>query len=349
MLKRLPGLRRASACCGLAVAMALTAPAAAQTPPPQPGPGQLGGQGPCGTTTYSHGFAPDGNYSWLYVPTGTGTPRTGGSCGDASRPVILFAPGWSGIMQPSNYSALIQNMVSNGYAVAFSNVARPNPEPSYRHMRNGYKFALTTLNGRQGNRLNLAHIGIWGHSFGAGATPMLAQFAVAEGWGASSMWVSAHASSWVFMQGPYGQQINIAPHIRVQVVAYNDDTVVDERAAIDWFKSLSTDDSKKDFIRLMPRSGYTAGHSLPSMSQAPNYLEYYGVYRNFQAIADCARSGANCSPTVYQSMGNFSDGPAPAAVVTDQPVDNTSTPGSAVECFTKSSQTDPNPGRCSKQ
>lgn len=345
MFERLSGLARIARDCGLALGIALSASAAAQTPPSQPGLNQLGGPGPCTQGTRREGFGTRGNYNWLYVPAGTGTPRSGGRCDDALRPVIFLAPGYNPLqLTPSRYQHLINNMVSNGYIVAFANAARANPDPGYYQFISGFDHAATTLNARAGNRMDLRNVGIWGHSFGAGAVPWLSKRFEERGWGAQSLWLSVNASSWIFFV-PLTGAIDIPAHARALYSAYDDDQAVDQRVAIDSFRAIDVPDSQKDFVQVTPEPGYVGGHSLPTTAEAPNYLEYYGVYRNYQVVADCARTGLNCSADLT-FMGKFADGrDATRATVSDNPADRGKAPADLVECG-NSSNTGSNIARC---
>lgn len=338
MIRNLSGFGKVAIGCSLAAAIAFSAPASAQTPPPQPGAGQLGGSGPCTQGTRREGFGSQGNYNWLYVPAGSGAPRTGGQCNDAQRPVIFIAPGYVLFpIIPEAYADLINNMVSNGYIVAFANTGAADGGTGYNQMISGFDYAATTLNAQAGNRMNLAHVGIWGHSYGAGAIPWLSQRFATRGWGSSSLWLAVNASSFVYNQGASGP-ITIPANARLQVVAYDDDDTVDQDAAIDVFKSVTTPASQKTFVHLKSDGTYKAIHQLPTRNgSSANFLNYYGVFRNYQALGDCARSGTNCAANLT-FMGTFSDGrPATPAVVQANPTNTANNPPTVVVCNANSS------------
>jgi hypothetical protein len=335
--------------CGISLASLVAAvaglPAAAQTPPQQPAVGQLGGEGPCTKGTRREGFGAEGNYNWLYVPTGTGSPRTGGTCNDNARPVIFIAPGYSALL-PSIYGDLIDNMVSNGYMVVFANYTLLfRPEYVYPQVITGYEYATTTLNSRAGNRMDLTNVGIWGHSYGGGMLPWLAQQFASRGWGSNSLWLSSNATSWVFWQ-PLTGPLDIPAHTRVQVIGYDQDDKVDQRIGIDMFHAFDIPYSQKDFIQIQSQGSYVADHSTPTSKASdgpPNYLDFYGDFRNYQALADCARFNTNCSVDLT-FMGTWSDGTdAVPAIVSDDPIDM-GPEDALAECFEDAGTNTPN--RC---
>ncbi|MGA0605249.1 hypothetical protein ACO2Q0_04535 [Phenylobacterium sp. VNQ135] len=263
------------------------------------------------------GYGSFNQYNWVHVPVGTGTPRTGGTCNDSNRPVIFIAPGNLLVNSlPSLYGNLIENMVSNGYIVVYSNYAGKSPDPAYNKIFTGFQYAASTLNANSGYRMDLSNIGVWGHSFGAGAIPWLAQQVATTGWGSNSMWFALNATSYVYLNGslPQTGTITMPSNAHVQIVAYNDDSVVDQGWAFDVFNSISTPASQKHIIQIEPDGTYKAEHTLPSGNNSNiNYMTYYGVYKNYQAVADCARFGTNCATSVLKDMGQFSGRPAPLA------------------------------------
>ncbi|MGA0605268.1 alpha/beta hydrolase family protein [Phenylobacterium sp. VNQ135] len=314
-------IRGAFVACSLALtALAVAIPAAAQSPPTKPAMGQLGGAGPCTEGTGKSGYGNRAEYIWVKVPTGTGSPRTGGTCNDANRPVVLIAPGW-GALAPSNYPNLVSDMVSNGFIVIYVNFSLYpiRPDVNYAQVLDGYKVATTKFNSQIGNRMDLANIGIWGHSLGAGMVPWLAKEISALGAGSNSLWLSSNATSWAFwveLTGP----IDIPSHAHAQVIAYDQDTKTDHNVGIDVFEAYDIPDSQKDHIQIQSDGSYVADHATPTEGAA-NYLDWYGVHRNYQALADCARFGTNCNVDLTD-MGQWSNGvDAKEAIVSDDPQD----------------------------
>lgn len=331
-----------AACSLLLAAWATSGPAAAQSPPTKPAAGQLGGAGPCTEGTGKQGYGNRAQYIWVKVPTGTGSPRTGGTCNDSNRPVVLIAPGYSALA-PTSYPHVISDMVSNGFIVIYVNFSLYPIRPSvnYEQVLDGYKVATTTFNSQIGNRMDLANVGIWGHSLGAGMVPWLAKQVSALGHGSNSLWLSSNATSWAFwveLTGP----IDIPSHARAQVIAYDQDDKTDHRVGIDVFEAYDIPDSQKDHIQIISQGSYVADHGTPG-SAAANYLDWYGVHRNYQALADCARFGTNCNVDL-SFMGKWSNNvDATHAVVSDNPVDMGPAPA-LVECGDDNGQG--TPSRC---
>jgi hypothetical protein len=342
-----PQLRRPRivlAALALMASSVLAAPgtARAATPPAQPAMGQLGGPGPCTAGPKTSGFGNRTQYIWVQTPTGTGQPRTGGRCDDSKRPVVFIAPGYSA-MSPSSYPHLIEDMISNGHIVVYVNYSLfpVMPSVNYPQVLDGFKLAATTFNARLGNRMDLANIGIWGNSAGAGMVPYMAKELYASGWGYESLWLLSSATSWVFwveLAGP----VDIPSHARAMVVAYDEDEQTDHRVGIDLFEAYDVPDNQKWHIQVRSEGSYVADHRTAG-SAAANYLDWYGVLRPYQALSDCARAGVNCDADLGY-MGLWSDGhPATPAIVSDDPVDMGPSPA-LVECGDDNNQG--TPSRC---
>lgn len=313
--------RSAVALAAVVVGLVATtaAPAAAATPPTRPATGTLGGLGPCAQDTRSKGWGNRAQQVWVHYPTGSGTPRTGGTCGDSNRPVVFIAPGYSALY-PGVYQGLVDDMVSNGHIVVFVNYSLTfDPNGVYPQVLDGYEVAVDRYSR---SRMDLANIGVWGHSYGGGMVPWLAQQVDALGWGGDSLWLVSSATSWVYEVGLDGP-IPIPSHARAQVIAYDVDDWVDQRIGIDVFRSYTIPASQKDHIHVPSDVGFPADHTTPrsDSSADTDHLDWYGVYRNYQALSDCARAGTHCGADLTY-MGTWSDGhEAPRATVTDTPVD----------------------------
>lgn len=320
----------AAACILVSGVLALPEPASAATPPAKPAMGQLGGAGPCTAGPKTSGYGNRTQYIWVQTPTGTGRPRTGGQCNDSNRPVVFIAPGYSA-MTPSSYPHLIADMISNGHIVVYVNYSLfpIQPGTNYPQVLDGFKVAATTFNARLGNRMDLDNIGIWGNSLGAGMVPWLAKEMYASGWGYESLWLLSSATSWAFwveLAGP----IDIPGHARAMVVAYDQDDKADHRVGIDVFEAYDVPDSQKWHIQIRSEGSYVADH-LTAGSAAANHLDWYGVHQPYQALSDCARTGANCNADLSY-MGMWSDDHlATQAIVSDEPVDMGPAPA-LVEC-----------------
>lgn len=302
--------------------------AAEPTPPAQPPTGELGGKGPCRQSTI---FAPNAlapaNGVWVFQPTGDGTLRTGGSCDDAHRPVVFLSHGWSAVI-PKVYSDVIENLTSNGFIVSFAGygiaesaltpgtVAKPQIWAGFRQ---------STLMTR---RMDLDHVGVWGHSYGGGMAPWILTKAADAGWGGKSSWLAMY-DAWNdhALGGPFGSEpIKLPRHARALMVVYGG-----PGAGAEMFHMLELPVDQKVHVKVnsdcrgADPCAYPANHATPASWFYPNndlphdHLDYYGTYRNVQALADCARYGTYCD-TDLSYMGTWSDGtPATPADVTHDP------------------------------
>ncbi|TCO62146.1 alpha/beta hydrolase family protein [Actinocrispum wychmicini] len=306
------------------------------TPPTQPAAGALGGAGPCGSSRTDEANKTDwGLWVWLYQPTGTGTPRSGGTCDDAKRPVVFMTHGW-GAMWPWWYQGVIDNMVSNGYIVAFANyTSLPAADldwyadMTYPQVDHGWVQATTMT-----TRMDLANIGLWSHSYGGGMTPWLSSKVEGHGWGTSSFWILMNDPRYLKKVPADPQDITFPKNTRVLVVNWGtgNDTVLPE------YDRMRAPGGTKERVRVLSDNShpdvkvYTAEHT--SSNDCPDgekfdqlgvyfechrsHIQYYGLYRNWQALADSARLGAQLGDLT--GMGIWSDGiPATAATIMDPP------------------------------
>lgn len=222
-------------------------------------------------------------------------------------PVIFFAPGF-GATDPANYRPLINHIVSRGYAVIFSPFQVIAGDGSVYQRRYdtifaGYEEAVK----RYGNFFDLTRVGFIGHSFGGGASfAMLQRGVVDKGWGSRGLFLFSLAP-WYVYEITTKQLLNFPAHAKVLVQVYDADTVNDHRIAKEVFERTGLPASEKDFVLL--RSDQQQGveleasHGTPS-GQTPNALDYYGIWRLFDALADYAFSGAAAGKEL--ALGNGS-------------------------------------------
>jgi Prolyl oligopeptidase family len=303
-------------------------------PPPPPEPGELGGMGPCGHMV-SEGKN-DGwpeQKVWVIEPTGDGAPRTGGRGDDDRRPVVFMAPGWSVFEEnsPVHYYHLVENLVSNGYIVAFANYHGEGEAfldtsdlSVYHQVDGGFVQAAEAT-----ERMDLTDVGIWGHSFGGAMVPWLAQRAVERGWGSQTFWLAIYTPYFPRGVGDHPLPIEVPDHTRALVAAYDNDVFaqyVDE-AGPQIFHRLTIPTSQKRHVLIKGdvRGGddekldFATSHFTPSAWPVLSHLNYYGSHRNIQAVAECAR-GRRSLDVDLSYLGTWSDGvPAPPAVVSDDP------------------------------
>jgi uncharacterized protein (TIGR03437 family) len=83
--------------------------------------------------------------------------------------------------------------------------------------------------------------------------------------------------------------VNLPPHAKVLVQVYESDTICDHRIAKEVFERVGLPAEEKDFVLLRNDAfgnyELEASHGTPGGS-APNALDYYGVWRLFDALAD---------------------------------------------------------------
>lgn len=352
--------------------LAAPSPAYAQTPPGPPTGNVPGAQGPCGvdmTGAYNNavtnGFFP---VQKIYIinPTGTGSPRTGGTCNGGSRPVVVLAHGWNSSeeqsedcdassiqSEPNYYFSQISNLVSNGHIVVFptycggwsddigaifSGSPTAGDQP-YAEVLTGMVGVIDNpaLNGR----MNREDIGFWGHSYGGGMVPYLAEQAHDRGWGSNAFWAATYAP---FYSLKASATYDVPAHARVLQVVYQHDEFC--------FRGIwcITEDSSWDIYNRWPASfrpsriwpirvnsdcrtaapcetpvhvDFRADHYVPGdkalnpdftpVIDPPTHLNYYGSHRNVQALSDCVRAGDappagdDCATGSLSFMGRWSD------------------------------------------
>lgn len=310
------------------IALAMTSSASAAKPPKQPSKGLLGGEGPCKKGRTLKGSVSLFQKVWYFQPSGWGKPRTGGRCYDRNRPVVFIAHGATAI-NPKVYHEMIDNMVSNGHIVIYTNQTMLwKPDLTYNQVAKGALYAARKLDRKAGRRMDLDNIGIWGHSSGGGMVPWLAQQAEKIGWGRKSMWLYMAAPYFGFKIGTYGP-IHLPAHAHVQVVNFEQDDKSDASIGIDFYKSFDLPESQKTHIMIhsdgpdfIADHGTMKSYDMWTFKSMPNtHLGFYGVWRNYQAMADCARYGDNCDVDLTY-MGTWSDGQeATRATISTDPID----------------------------
>lgn len=301
----------------LAVTGALVAGACAPGPP-QPAPPALGSNAPCGRTNVqlTNSGAPS---SPIYVayPTGSAAaPLTGGTCGDATRPVIFLVHGYLASFNWV-YEGVIDHFTRTGNIVVMATYGTDlaDVQGSADRALQGITAAVPQL-----EREDLSNVGLIGHSLGGGMLPYVTQQAVARGWGTEGLWLFSLAP----YQGIGTGTIGLPAHTRAVVEAYDQDTLVNRSVGVDLFRRMSMPNSQKDHVTV--RSSTHGGGSLTAQHTSPNSVispddavKFYGIYRIGDILESCALRGQNCTADM-STMGNWPDGtPALTSVVTDNP------------------------------
>jgi predicted alpha/beta hydrolase len=208
------------------------------------------------------------------------------------RPVVFFCHGYSS-SNPQYYLPLISHIVSKGYVVVFSPYKMVALDPKevnkYASIETGIEAAIDNFR----DRIDTAEIGFVGHSFGAGAIPAVALWALTDkNWGA--------ASSFMYLMAPwYSYEIDriklrLFPQcVKMITEVFADDKVCDHRMAISLFTTIGIPQAEKNYIMLNTDSlgccKLTADHNTPKGPYDPrseeDALDYYGIYRIFDALA----------------------------------------------------------------
>lgn len=286
--------------------------------PPQPTAPALGSNAPCGRTDVQL-TNPGATSSPIYVayPTGTAAaPLTGGTCGDAARPVVFLVHGYLASFNWV-YEGVIDHFTRTGNIVVMGTYSTDlaNVQGSADRALQALAAAVPQL-----EREDLSHVGLIGHSLGGGMLPWVTQQVVARGWGSEGLWLFSLAP----YRGIGTGAITLPSHTRAVVEAYDQDTLVDRAVGADLFRRMSMPNSQKDHVTVRSSSHggatLTAEHTSPNSVITPdNAVKFYGIYRIGDILEGCAFVGQNCT-TDMTTMGNWPDGtPALTSVVTDNP------------------------------
>jgi len=136
-------------------------------------------------------------------------------------------------------------------------------------------------------------VGFMGHSLGGGAVPYLARKGVVErGWGKRGVLLFVMAPWYLF--GVTQQDLEtFPPHAKLIMQVYDNDFTNDHRMAKDVFENISIPSSEKEYVTLFSDSWSSctldADHFTPLATGISfgkeDALDYYGVYRLFDALA----------------------------------------------------------------
>ncbi len=147
-----------------------------------------------------------------------------------------------------------------------------------------------------------------GHSFGGGASIALSYRAFTEnGWGQDGRFLFTMAPWYAYNIS--AEQLHSFPaNVKMITQIYDEDDFNDHRMAIDIFKHINIPDSEKDFIYFKSSTiaGYTyrTDRVLPNSRSAFDALDYYGVYRQLDAMIDYSFNNNQAAKSV--ALGNGS-------------------------------------------
>lgn len=229
-------------------------------------------------------------------------------------PLVYFIPGMGkGGNDLITYERLLRHMAGRGYCVVlltYSMVSFPYQGMTYHRMFRDIKEACK----RFAPYADTTRIGMMGHSFGASAIPCHMYRALTkQKWGANGAFMYIMAPHFVF-EITQKQLLNFPPDVKLIVEVFQDDNCNDHRMAKDIFQTISIPFSEKDFIILLSDSTsgsackLIADHSTPNTvskgTSVTNALDYYGIFRNFDALADYAFTGDQQAKEAALGNGN---------------------------------------------
>ncbi len=236
----------------------------------------------------------------------------------AKTPVIFFAPGYSN-NDPDEYESLINHIVSRGYALVYApfqllSISFTPQEKRYDTIFAGFEEAVK----RHGVSFDLTRVGYAGHSYGASAIFAMSLRGLQKGWGKDAL-ILYPMAPWYFFEITTKQLVNFPSHAKLVMQVFETDGVCDHRMAKEIFERINLSSSEKDFLMLRgeQRLGYKldAEHGTPSGGTI-DALDYYGIYRPFDALADYAFYGSQEGKRIalgngsaeQRFMGTWSDG-----------------------------------------
>ena len=252
------------------------------------------------------------------------------------RPLLVIAHAYGGeIYQgaangylPGIYPDLTKFALGKGWSVVFVPYPTSGVTDLQRYDVLWAGIAAAAADADAGARIDTTRIGIFGHSFGGGATPWLTWKATVDnGWGANGCFAMACAPWYTFRMTPdHWSALPSSMDYLVQV--YDQDDTNDHTIAIKLYQHLELAAAHRDFVRLSGGSGPVANHATPS-SAGPangvlNDLDWYGVERLVDALADHAWHGNDSGRDTAIGHGSTAQTtmPSPTSLVSlwDAPV-----------------------------
>ena len=295
------------------IALLLIAASCAVTAPPMMDPTQPGADGPCAVSKKRSVNNPA---QWeletfVYEPTGTATPYSGGTCDDDDRPVIFFGHGYTASFT-LGYEAFLHHLVSNGFVVVYPGYQLEfDPIKQYRAEDAGFVAGIAAT-----PRADTERIGFVGHSWGAGMIPAMMQRAEARGWGAKATWGVMMAPSFPYEVGTAEIELDSDTHLTV--ISFDEDSFVDMRIANDVAAAVTLDESRLN--HLLVRTDRRATPQLVADHFSPitlgidintglntDHHDRWAVWRPIAITANCALSATWCDADM-EDMGILPNG-----------------------------------------
>jgi hypothetical protein len=211
-------------------------------------------------------------------------------------PAVILLHGYIG-QNWNQFESLISHIVSKGYAVIYPTYPffpRADNEKNVLAKHTSINDAIDTVGSLFGKYIDTTRVGFFGQSFGAGALPAVAYRTLTQkNWGNHGAFMFITAPWYSFGITP--QQLkNFPAHVNMIMQIYFDDRINDHQIAVDLFNAFGTTLDHKRFYTVYGDSlgGYimNANHFVPygikNINGEQNYLDYYGIYKLFDALAD---------------------------------------------------------------
>lgn len=231
---------------------------------------------------------------------------------DRPFPVAILLHGYSG-PDYRYFEPLIRHMVSKGIAMLYP------PYPSLPLVNSEQRVMEKIAIIKKGLELGIEKFKPWmdstrvvviGQSFGAGMAPTIGYTLFQEKkWGAEGACMFIMAPWYCF--GMSQEQLQGFPrHVKLIMQVYDDDQTNDHQMAVDVFNAIGIPKEEKDYIILYSDSfeGYTmnANHFVPygtlNIYGEENLLDYYGIFRLFDALVDYSFNKNPAAKTI--ALGN---------------------------------------------
>jgi len=290
-----------------------TAVAAAQTPPGQPS-----GSGPGGSTyphaSYTVTTNGSGNTQyWVYQPA---SPKP------ASAPLIVLNHGW-GAMEPEGYIGWIVHLVRRGNAVVYPRYQATLLTPRSTFTANAITAVKNAIAWLQASSTRvqpqLARFAVAGHSYGGVVTINMGHRWSSHGLPQPKVLMPVE---------PWYEHIDALNGVPATVllscvVGAADDFAGWDGCDIIWDRTGHLSLANRDYV-ILPSDDYgspdlVADHYAPAANPSGgarsgiDALDWYGLWKSFDGLTDCAFYGTNCAYGIgdtpeHRFMGTWSDG-----------------------------------------
>jgi acetyl esterase/lipase len=216
-------------------------------------------------------------------------------------PLLILLHGYSG-QDYRYFEPLITHVVSKGYTVIYPIYPLfplVNSEKQVLEKYTIVKAGIEEFIKHKKSTIDTSRVAVMGQSFGGGMVPSVAYMMFNDKlWGGNGafMYMTAPWYSYDITQ----KQLQSYPkNVKLIMEIFDDDVTNDHQMAVDLFTSITIPAQEKDFITLYSDSyngiKMNANHFVPYgvnyIYGEQNLLDYYGIYKIFDAMADYAFNG----------------------------------------------------------